>query len=99
MKQAAKKAKEKPGDIAQDHLETLGIGKQGYKAADSALDYLLSLCRDEDCPTCGAPRFKNGGVVKSSDGRSFRIVDKYAKKNSVPVGQNARRYEIEEIRP
>jgi hypothetical protein len=96
-KKKSKTKENSPGALAAEHLQIRDLAKQGYKTADSALDLLISKCRGVDCPTCGAPRFKNDGVVKGSDGRRFRIVDKFASRNSVPVGQNARRFELEEI--
>jgi hypothetical protein len=84
-------------DVAREHLEALSIGKQGYKAADAALELLITQCRTDNCPECGGPRFKNNGIVKTGDGRAFRIVDKFASKNTTNVGQNVRRFEIEEI--
>jgi len=86
-----------PGEVAAQHLEALLVGKQGYKSADAALELLITQSRTADCPTCGAHRFKNNGIVKSADGRKFLIVDKFAHRNAVPVGQNARRFELEEL--
>ena len=85
------------GELAIVHMNALAMGKQGYKAADGALEFVVSKCETDPCPTCGARRFKNDGIVKSPDGRRFRIVDKYASKIQVNVGMNARRYELEEI--
>lgn len=90
-------AVDSPAEIAAAHLEFLETGKAGYKAADSALELLIEQSKIDPCPTCGAQRFKNGGIVKGPDGKSFRIVDKFSGKNSIPVGQSARRYQLEEI--
>jgi hypothetical protein len=105
MAAAAKSAKKKspapkldtPGEVATVHVEALTTGKQGYKTADSALDLLISQLEGEPCPTCGSRRFKNDGIVKGSDGRRFRVVDKMATKLRDNVGMNYRRYELEEI--
>lgn len=103
MKTAAKKAKAKPdpledpGTVAETHVHALDTGKQGYKTADNALDLLLAQMQKKPCPECGAPRFKNGGVVKTADGRKFRIRDKFAERPTLNVGMNARRYELELI--
>jgi hypothetical protein len=102
---AAKLAKKKspaeklnsPGEVASVHLDALDTGKQGYKTADSALDLLIAQCETDPCPECGSRRFKNDGIVKSPDGRRFRIVDKLATKLRDNVGMNYRRYELEEI--
>lgn len=103
MPAAAKLAKKKsappklntPGEVAAAHVDALDTGKQGYKTADSALDLLIAQCETDPCPTCGSRRFKNGGIVKTPDGRSFRIVDKLATKLRDNVGMNYRRYELE----
>jgi hypothetical protein len=104
MPTAAAKAKkssppktDSPGEVASLHVSALDTGKQGYKTADSALALLIAQLESDPCPTCGSRRFKNDGIVKSPDGRRFRIVDKYASKIQVNVGMNARRYELEEI--
>ena len=102
MKTAAKKAKTKepledPGVVAETHVHALDTGKQGYKTADNALDLLLAQMQKEPCPECGAPRFKNGGIVKTADGRKFRIRDKFGEKHTLNVGMNARRFELESI--
>ncbi len=102
---AAKRARKKssapkldsPGQVAAEHVEALSVGKQGYKLADAALDLLISECETDPCPTCGSRRFKNSGIVKASDGRRFRIVDKLATKLRDNVGMNYRRYELEEV--
>ena len=102
---AAKAAKKKspgpnlnsPGEVAATHVAALDTGKQGYKTADSALDLLITQLETDPCPTCGARRFKNGGIVKAPDGRRFRVVDKLATKLRDNVGMNYRRYELEEI--
>lgn len=86
-----------PGAVAVEAHDILDTGKQAYKAADAAMALLLAQIRVDDCPTCGAHRFKNGGIVKSKDGRTFRIVDKFAERDMVNVGMNARRYELEEV--
>ena len=104
MPPAATKAKKSstpkiysPGEVAAAHVDALDTGKQGYKTADSALQLLIAQLETDPCPTCGARRFKNDGIVKAPDGRRFRVVDKYATKIQVNVGMNARRYELEEI--
>ena len=102
---AAKRAKRKslapkpdsPGQVAAEHVEALSVGKQGYKLADSALDLLIAQCEADPCPSCGGRRFKNNGIVKTADGRQFRIVDKLATKIRDNVGMNYRRYELEAV--
>jgi Zn finger protein HypA/HybF involved in hydrogenase expression len=86
-----------PGAVAAEAKAVLETAKQAYKTADAAMALLLSQVRIADCPECGAHRFKNNGIVKSSDGRAFRIVDKFAERDMVNVGMNARRYELEEV--
>jgi hypothetical protein len=102
---AAKLAKKKslepklnsPGEVAAAHVAALDTGKQGYKTADSALDLLIAQCETDPCSKCGSRQFKNGGIVKAPDGRSFRIVDKMATKIRDNVGMNYRRYELEPV--
>ena len=97
-KKMSKGAKhDEAGHVAAELLDILALAKQGYKSADASLEYLISLCRIDNCAQCGAPRFRDGGIVKTKDGRQFRIVDKFAAKNITNVGQNVRRYEVEEI--
>jgi len=86
-----------PGAVAETHVAALETGKAGYKIADSALDLLIAQCETDPCPECGSRRFKNDGIVKSADGRRFRIVDKLATKLRDNVGMYYRRYELEEI--
>jgi len=38
-----------------------------------------------------------GQIVQLGSGRSVRFVDKFARRNRINVGVNARRYEFEEI--
>lgn len=87
----------KPGEVAAAHVGALETGKQGYKTADSALDLLIAQLETDPCPSCGSRRFKNDGIVKTPDGRRFRVVDKLATKLRDNVGMNYRRYELEEI--
>lgn len=93
------KAKRDQAEAVETYVAALDLGKQSYKTADSALVLLLSQARCENCPECGGPRFKNGGVVRSKDGRAFRIRDKFADRDITNVGQNVRRFELEPITP
>jgi hypothetical protein len=86
-----------PGELAKTAVEALAAGKQGYKISDSQREALLDVCRDQKCPTCGSPRFKNNGIVKTDDGRTFQIRDKFAGDDEVAVGQKVRRFEVVEI--
>lgn len=87
-----------PGVIAATLVDAKAKGKLGYKLSDAALQALIEKCRDADCPTCGALRLKNNGRVKSPDGRTFHIREIFAGATVMTnVGQNVRRFEVEEV--
>jgi hypothetical protein len=75
-------------------LTNLARGKKYYKKADAAMDEVL-----ERLPRCGAC----GGVVAADitvtlrSGKKFKLVDNFAEKHRTNVGQNARRFEFEEM--
>ena len=75
------------GDLAQriqKHLTALRLGKKWYKLADQRLDKLLL-------------EMEPGQSVKLANGKTFQLQDKFAVKNRINVGLNARRYDFVEI--
>jgi hypothetical protein len=60
------------------------LGKKNYRKADAIMDTLEK-------------ELEPGQVVQLGSGRSVRFVDKFAGRNRINVGMNARRYEFEEI--
>jgi hypothetical protein len=59
-------------------------GKKHYRKADAAMDTLER-------------ELEPGQMVQLGSGRSVRFVDKFAGRNRINVGVNARRYEFEEV--
>lgn len=66
------------------HLRLLASGKKNYKKSDVLLDELEK-------------QLEPGQIVKLPNGTSVKFVDKFAGKNRMNVGMNARRYEFEEV--
>jgi hypothetical protein len=75
-------------------LTNLSRGKQYYKKADAAMDEVLE--RLPRCGTCGGVMAANITVTLRS-GKKFKLVDNFAEKHRTNVGQNARRFEFEEV--
>jgi hypothetical protein len=105
-------AKLKPNERAQlyaEHLVMLALGKYCYKRADALLEVvLLQSNRYEPTPKITRRRLGKKAMAATLrnalnlltamvEGRRFTVADKFANRNSVPVGQNARRFEIEEF--
>lgn len=67
---------ESPAIAARNHADLLTVSEEGLRAAEASLAYVLKQLRARDCPKCGGPRFKRDGVLRSPDGRRFRIVEK-----------------------
>jgi hypothetical protein len=59
-------------------------GKKHYRKADASMGTLER-------------ELEPGQIVQLGSGRSVRFVDKFAGRNRINVGVNARRYEFEEI--
>ncbi|MCU1301986.1 MAG: hypothetical protein JWQ87_2270 [Candidatus Sulfotelmatobacter sp.] len=87
-------AKAVPAGKVAKHLSNLALGKKYYKKSDAALDEVLE--KLPRCETCKQP-VANGLEVKLRSGKKVRLVDKFADKHRTNVGQNARRYEFEEV--
>lgn len=90
---AAKKPRLTAPDLALLHLHSLAEGKSRYKIADSALDALLE--KKKAGAVIKLPSGKE--VAENLRGRKFRVVDKFKSRNSIGVGLNARRFELEEV--
>jgi hypothetical protein len=85
------------------HVASLAEGKVRYKEADAALDHVInSLCKR--CKTC--KQIVAGQVITLPHekpipvelrGKTFRLIDKFASRNSIGVGLSARRFEVEEV--
>lgn len=92
-----------------EHLVMLALGKACYKRADALLEViLLQPSRYEPTPKITRRRLGQKAisvklrealklVAATVEGRRFAVADKFANRNSVPVGQNARRFEIDEF--
>ncbi|MCU1338861.1 MAG: hypothetical protein JWO19_4442 [Bryobacterales bacterium] len=79
--------------LAVRHVVSLARGKFYYKKADAALDALLKQAKTGDVIVL--PNEKP--VPTAYRGKTFRVTDKFASKNSIGVGLSARRFELEEI--
>ena len=91
-----------------EHLVMLAMGKACYKRADALLEVaLLQPNRYEPVKITKRRLGRKALALRlrealklitiTIEGRRFAISDKFANRNSVPVGQNARRFEIEEF--
>ena len=65
-------------------LRATELGEKYYRKADASMDTLERA-------------LEPGQIVQLGSGRSVRFVDKFAGRNRINVGVNARRYEFEEI--
>lgn len=94
--------------ICAEHLILLHLGKSCYKRADFLLDQLVGqpnrhepvkITRRSLGRKAIAAKLREAQklLVATIVGKRFVIADKFAKRNSVPVGQNARRFEVDEI--
>lgn len=79
--------------LAFHHLSALTRSKAGYKKADAALDALVLQMKPGDLVTLPDSR----PVPSHLRGKKFRLADKFEKRNSIPVGLNARRFGLEEV--
>lgn len=100
-----------PADKKQrvaEHLILLALGKACYKGSDSLLELLLMDLKPGEPVKITKRSLSKKAIAKSLrdtlglvcatvEGRKFVVRDKFAERNSIPVGQNARRYELEEI--
>jgi hypothetical protein len=89
---------------ATEHVVFLALGKACYKYADVQLEMLLAK-RNRTAIGLKLDRKEvNKRIQEALDlifatvqGRRFRVSDKFAGRNSIPVGQSARRFELEEV--
>lgn len=100
-------AKERARLIAE-HLIMLNLGKACYKRADSLLELIVGvpnrhepvkLTRRSLGRKAVAARLREAQtlIVATVMNKKFAVADKFANRNAIPVGQNARRFEIEEF--
>lgn len=99
----ASKRKLGSADLAALHLFRLGAAKSGYKISDSALEALI----EKSCPRCKSCGARKAGAIitlparrsipKELRGRKVRVIDKFADRNSIGVGMNARRFELDDV--
>lgn len=104
----AKLSTNERAQIFAEHLVMLALGKACYKRADHLLDVALSQSNRYE-PVKITPRRLRRKLLSKwlrealtlianhVEGQRFVVRDKFANRNSVPVGQNARRFEIEEF--
>jgi len=83
MKAAAKPALDHASLVAR-HLRSLELGKKRYKQSDAALELLVK-------------ELRLGEIITLSNGRKFRLVDRYATKTTVFQPCGVRRYQFEEV--
>ncbi len=95
--------------IFAEHLIMLNLGKSCYKRADSLLEVLTLFQSNRDVPVkitrrslgrkaiAAKLREAQNLIVATINGKQFVISDKFANRNSIPVGQSARRFEVEEV--
>lgn len=93
MTATAKKPRLNAPNLALLHVHSLREGKERYKAADAALDALLAKKKPGSVIKLPA----GSKVAEDLRGKKFRVVDKFADRNSIGVGLNARRFELEEV--
>ena len=100
-------AKERARLVAE-HLVLLNLGKSCYKRADSLLDLIADTSNRHEPVKLSkralgrkaiAAQLREAQklIVATIEGRKFAVADKFASRNSIPVGQNARRFEIAEV--
>jgi len=75
------------------HVAALAEGKLRYKQSDVLLEALLKVVKVGEI--IALPEAKP--IPVDLRGKKFRVIDKFAKKNSIGVGLSARRYEVEEV--
>jgi len=96
------------GQLFAEHLIMLNLGKVCYKRADFILDLLTGQTNRHQpvkitrrClgrkAIAAKLRESQKLIVASLVGKSFAVKDKFANRNAIPVGQNARRFEVEEL--
>jgi hypothetical protein len=78
-------------DLALLHLVSMKLGKQHYGAADAALAALRQKKKAGDVFTLP----KTEEVPEEFRGKKFQLIDKFADRDSIGVGQKARRFELE----
>jgi ribonucleotide monophosphatase NagD (HAD superfamily) len=105
---ALKLSSKERAQLFAEHLVMLNLGKSCYKRADLLLELLASqpdrhkpvkLTKRSLGRKAIAAKLREAQklVVATIVGKPFSIADKFAKRNSIPVGQNARRFEVEEV--
>jgi hypothetical protein len=96
------------GQLFAEHLVLLNLGKACYKRADLLLELLTGQVNRYEpvkitrrClgrkAIAAKLRESQKLIVATIEGKRYAIADKFAKRNAIPVGQNARRFEVEEI--
>jgi hypothetical protein len=104
----AKKVDPVRGLMYAEHLTLLALGKACYKRADVILDVLLQHRVENEVVKITSRRLSKKEISKTLrealklifvtiEGKNFAIRDKFADRNSIGVGQSARRFEIDEI--
>lgn len=105
---AVKLTTKERAQLVAEHLIMLNLGKSCYKRADALLELLtgtsnryepVRLTRRHLGRKAIAAKLREAQklIVATVEGKSFSINDKFANRNSIPVGQNARRFEIDEV--
>ena len=105
---APKLSPKERAQVTAEHLILLHLGKSCYKRSDWLAEILIAqtdrhkpvkITRRSLGRKAIAAKLREAQklVVATIEGKSFAVADKFAKRNSIPVGQNARRFEIEEI--
>jgi hypothetical protein len=104
----AKLSANERAQIFAEHLVMLNLGKACYKRADALLEVALLQPNRHEPAKITKRRLGRKAIAKrlrdamnlitaTVEGRKFVISDKFANRNSVAVGQSARRFEIEEF--
>lgn len=94
--------------IFAEHLILLHLGKSLYKRADLLLDQLIGQVNRHEPVKITSRHLRRKAIaaklreaqkliITTIVGKQFVVRDKFANRNSVPVGQNARRFEVEEV--
>jgi hypothetical protein len=91
-----------------EHLIMLNLGKACYKRADALLELIVeSSNRHQPVKLTRRALGRKSIAAKLREAqnltvatilnKTFAVSDKFAKRNAIAVGQNARRFEIEEV--
>lgn len=91
-----------------EHLVMLALGKACYKHSDVLQEFLLLHIKPEHRIRITRQHLGRKVIARmvrkalalacsTIEGKTYQVSDKFANRNSIPVGQNARRFEFKEV--